>query len=76
MEATEFAVRLLLLFFPGVICAYIVDTLTIHKPRTQFLFVLNSLILGLTSYFVYWAALWCVGQWSGGPRPVRVPVGL
>jgi hypothetical protein len=48
---------LLLLFFPGVICAYIVDTLTIHRPRTQFQFLLNSLVLGLASYFLYWALL-------------------
>ena len=28
MEFTEFALRLLLLFFPGIICFYIVEALT------------------------------------------------
>ena len=33
MDITEFTIRLLLLFFPGIICSYIIDTFTIHKPR-------------------------------------------
>ncbi len=57
MQASELVVRLILLFFPGVICAYIVDTFTSHKPRTQFQFLLNSLVLGLASYFLYWVLL-------------------
>jgi hypothetical protein len=57
VAASEFTLRLLLLFFPGVICAYIVDSLTIHRPKSQFEFVLDSLVYGLASYLVYWAAL-------------------
>lgn len=57
MEVSQFTLRLLLLFFPGVICAYLIDTLTIHRESSQFQFVLNSLIFGLASYFLYWAAL-------------------
>lgn len=57
MAASELTVRLLLLFFPGVICAYIVDTLTIHRPKSQFEFVLDSMVYGIGSYLIYWAGL-------------------
>ena len=57
MEASDLVVRLLLLFFPGLICSYIVDTFTVHRERTQFQFLLNSLVLGLASYFLYWFLL-------------------
>lgn len=67
MQGSELAVRLLLLFFPGVICAYIVDTFTIHRPRTQFQFLLNSLVFGLASYFIYWALLRTIALLGGDP---------
>lgn len=54
MGIDELTIRLLLLFFPGIICSYIVDKLTIHEPRSQFHFLLRSFVFGLTSYFVYW----------------------
>lgn len=57
MPASEFTVRLLLLFFPGVICAYIVDALTIHRAKTQFEFILDALVYGLASYLLYWLGL-------------------
>ena len=68
MQARELAVRLLLLFFPGVICAYIVDALTIHRPRTQFYFFIDSLVLGFACYFLYWAMLRLLA-WCGGHPP-------
>jgi hypothetical protein len=57
MQLSEFGLRLLLLFFPGVVCAYVVDALTIHRRRSEFEFVLNSLMLGIASYLVCWLAL-------------------
>jgi hypothetical protein len=54
MEISEFTVRLLLLFFPGVICAYLVDALTVHRPRQPIFFLLQSFTMGLSSYFFYW----------------------
>jgi hypothetical protein len=57
MEITEFAFKLLLLFFPGIICAYIVDQLTVHKPREATFFLLQSFVLGILSYFTYWGGL-------------------
>jgi len=50
MDVTEFGLRLILLFLPGIICASLVDALTTHPPRTQFRFTLRALILGVASY--------------------------
>ncbi len=52
MEISELTIRLLLLFFPGIIAAYIVDHLTIHKDRDFKVFLLNAFVLGLSSHFV------------------------
>lgn len=57
MDISEFAFKLLLLFFPGLICAFLVDQLTVHRPRENFLFIIQSFVLGLLSYFSYWAIL-------------------
>ncbi|MBU0700897.1 hypothetical protein KKE26_06355 [bacterium] len=57
MDITEFTIRLLLLFFPGIICSYIVDAFTIHKPRESFFFLLQSFVFGLSSYFLFWLIL-------------------
>ena len=50
MEISEFAFRLIILFFPGLIAAYIINCLTVHKPREPFFFVAQSLALGAASY--------------------------
>jgi putative flippase GtrA len=50
MGVTEFGLRLVLLFLPGIICASLVDALTTHPPRTQFRFTLRALTLGVASY--------------------------
>lgn len=50
MDVTEFGLRLVLLFLPGIICASLFDALTTHSPRTQFRFTLRALILGVASY--------------------------
>jgi hypothetical protein len=52
MDITEFGLRLVLLFLPGIICASLVDALTTHPQRTQFQFTLRALILGVASYGV------------------------
>lgn len=57
MEISEFTFKLLLLFFPGIICAYITDHLTIHRPREAFDFLLQSFVYGIFSYFIYGAGL-------------------
>src|SRR6266516_6693686 len=54
MEVSEFAFRLIVLFFPGLLCAYVVETLTNHPPRTPFFFLSKALLLGFGSYTLYW----------------------
>lgn len=68
MGLSEFAFKLLILFVPGIICSYIVDTFTNHKQRTQFQFVVNSFVYGLIAYGVFWlivsifSRIWSVDQ--------------
>jgi len=57
MDISEFGFRLLLLFLPGILCAYIVDSLTVHSPRQPFCFLLRSFVLGAFSYLIYWAVI-------------------
>lgn len=52
MQFSELTVRLLLIFFPGIIAALIIDSLTVHRGRDFRVFLLNSFILGLASYFI------------------------
>ena len=57
MNISVFAFRLLLLFFPGIICYYIIDIFTIHKEKTQFQFIINSFLCGFISYILYWGII-------------------
>lgn len=57
MEVNEFLFNLLLLFFPGIICAYIIDSLTVHRQRETVFFLLQSFVFGIVAYFVYWGVL-------------------
>lgn len=57
MELSEFTFRLLLLFFPGILCAYLIDHLTIHRPREPFFFLLQSFVCGIFSYSIFWAGV-------------------
>ncbi|HEU4557333.1 MAG TPA: DUF6338 family protein [Longimicrobium sp.] len=40
----------MLLFFPGVLCALLVDALTVHRERTPAQFLTNAFALGMGSY--------------------------
>ncbi|HWB08624.1 MAG TPA: DUF6338 family protein [Pirellulales bacterium] len=55
MELSDLTIRILLLFFPGIICYVIVDALTVHQPRKPFQFVLFSYVLGVLCYVIYGA---------------------
>lgn len=57
MNLNEFVFKFLLLFLPGIICSYIIDTFTNHKDRTQFQFIINSFVYGLISYCILWIAM-------------------
>ncbi len=57
MEFSEFAFRVLLLFFPGVICTLLADSLMAHRERKPFDILVLSFVNGLTAYFIYWTVL-------------------
>jgi len=57
MEISQFAFKLLLLFFPGIICVFTLDLLTIHYKREKTDFFLLAFVLGITSYFLYWGII-------------------
>ena len=63
MDFSQFSIQLLLIFFPGVLCAYIVDTFTSHRPWQQFQFVIYAFLLGVMSYCWY-AALVHLLPWA------------
>jgi hypothetical protein len=50
MELSSLTLRVLLLFFPGVLCALLVDALTVHRERTPAQFLTNAFALGMASY--------------------------
>lgn len=59
MNISEFAFNLLLIFFPGIICTYMVDMFTNHRERTQFQFIINAFLLGFGSYILYAFIIYC-----------------
>jgi Family of unknown function (DUF6338) len=62
MELSALTLRVLLLFFPGVVCAMLVDALTVHRERTPAQFLTNAFVLGLTSYLLLYTGQWiCAG---------------
>jgi hypothetical protein len=50
---TEFALRIVLLFFPGILCALLVENLVPTRGWTDTRFALYSLVLGLGSYLAF-----------------------
>lgn len=56
MELSALTVRVLLLFFPGVLCALLVDALTVHKERKAVEFLTHAFLLGIGSYLTLYVA--------------------
>jgi hypothetical protein len=50
VEISSVTLRVLLLFFPGVLCALLVDALTVHRERTPVQFLTHAFALGRGSY--------------------------
>ncbi|HEX6040467.1 DUF6338 family protein [Longimicrobium sp.] len=50
MELSALTLRVVLLFFPGVVCALIVRALTNRRERTLSEFLIDSFVLGLGTY--------------------------
>ncbi|HST57601.1 MAG TPA: DUF6338 family protein [Longimicrobium sp.] len=50
MELSALTVRVVLLFFPGVLCALILHALTSHRDRTTAQFLTSAFVLGVCTY--------------------------
>ena len=53
MGLSELTIKVILLFFPGLIAFVIVDQLTVHKEYKGHFVFIYALILGIFSYFFY-----------------------
>jgi len=53
MELSALTVRLLLLFLPGIVCAYVLDAFTSELSKDKFFFLLRSFVFGVASYAIY-----------------------
>ena len=56
MEISALTLRVLLLFFPGVLCAMLVNNLTRQRDPSPARFLTNAFVLGMGSYLVLYAA--------------------
>ncbi|HEX8317130.1 DUF6338 family protein [Longimicrobium sp.] len=70
MELSTFTLRVVLLFFPGVLCALLVDSLTAHRERTPAQFLTNAFVLGVGSYLLLYTG-WAVS--AGGAALLGLP---
>lgn len=75
MELSALTLRVLLLFFPGVICALIVHALTVQRERTTAQFMTSAFVLGVWTYLVLAASragcAW-IARAAGWPQPPDV----
>jgi hypothetical protein len=52
MQLSEFGFKILVLFVPGIVCAYLYFQLTNHAKETPFEFSIFSFVTGLLSYVI------------------------
>lgn len=52
IEFTEFTIKLLFLFLPGIIATLVIDVLTTHRKRNIFYFIIYSFVFGTFSYLI------------------------
>ncbi|MBW3571276.1 MAG: hypothetical protein KY467_09230 [Gemmatimonadetes bacterium] len=75
MELSVLTLRVVLLFFPGVLCALVVHSLTIQRERTTPQFLTSAFVYGVSTYLLL-AALRAgsagVADVFGWPAPPRV----
>ncbi len=54
MTISEFTLRIILIFLPGLITFIIIEQLTAHQEIKTYRFFINSLILGILCYLLYY----------------------
>ena len=64
---TEFALRIVLLFFPGILCGLLVENLVPTRDWSDTRFALYAFVLGLGSYLVF-ALIMAAVQMAWPPR--------
>ncbi len=47
MQVSELTIRLIVLLIPGMLCALIIDSLSVHRKWTPFRFSIYSILLVL-----------------------------
>jgi hypothetical protein len=57
MEISEFSLRIIFLFVPGIISLLIIEKLSFHKEYKLFQILIYSLIIGFANYSFYYAIL-------------------
>lgn len=67
MELSELALRIIVLFLPGIVSFLIVDKLTAHKPFKPHLIAIYSFLLGFYCYVAYAVLLDTVQRGRGVP---------
>jgi Family of unknown function (DUF6338) len=75
MELSSITLRVVLLFFPGVLCALLVHALTTHRERTTAQFLTSAFVLGVSTYLVLAgsrAACAWMAEVAGWPSPPPV----
>lgn len=75
MELSVLTLRVILLFFPGVLCALIVHALTIQRERTTPEFLTSAFVYGVSTYLLLAglrAALAGIASLFGWGAPPRV----
>jgi hypothetical protein len=74
MELSALTLRVVLLFFPGVVCALIVRALTNRRERATPEFLIDSFVFGFATYLLLagfrsgCTAIARLGGWPGPPR--------
>lgn len=63
MEFSEFALRVILLFLPGIVSLLIIDNLTNHKEYKLYEKAIYSLIYSFFCYYLYYLLLIIYGFW-------------
>ena len=63
MEFSEFSLRIMLLFLPGIVSLLIIDNLTNHKEYKLYEKAIYSLIYSFFCYYLYYLLLIIYGFW-------------
>lgn len=64
MQLSEFTLRIILLFIPGITCLTIIDRLTVHKELKLHQLLINSFVLGFFCYASYYLIILIIGTYS------------